>query len=376
MKNPFVTSGYAGAEYFCDRVKETETMISLVTNGNDVALISPRRIGKTDLIRHCFSKKEITEEYYTFIIDIYATSSLRDFVNVLGKTIIDTLRPKGRKVWEKFINILSSLRSEISFDINGMPTWSVGIGDISNPSSTLDEIFNYLSCADKPCIVAIDEFQQITKYADGNNMEALLRTYIQRCSNATFIFSGSQRHLMGEIFTSPARPFFQSVTLFNLHPIDKEKYKEFCAGHFNKGGKDIEYDVIDELYSRFNSTTSYMQRVMNILYSRTAKGEVCDASMIDDAVDSLLDLSSDTYDALLYQMPEKQRNVFMAIATEGEAKAVSGGKFINKYRLSSSSSVMSAVKGLLEKDLITQDKDIYRVYDMFFPLWLKKNRMI
>lgn len=376
MKNPFVTSGYAGPEYFCDRVEETETMTALLTNGNNVALVSPRRIGKTDLLRHCFSQKTISEEYYTFIIDIYATGSLRDFVNVFGKTIIDTLRPRGRKVWEGFVNILSSLRSEISFDINGMPVWSVGIGDISNPSSTLDEIFNYLSCAGKPCIVAIDEFQQITKYPDGGSVEALLRTYIQRCRNTNFVFSGSHRHIMGEMFTSPARPFYQSVTLFNLHPINKDKYKEFCAYHFGKAGKNISHDVVDELYSRFNSVTSYMQRIMNILYSRTEKGSLCNVDMVDEAIGTLLDLSSDTYDALLYQMPEKQRNVFIAIAAEGDAKAVTGGKFVNKYRLSSPSSVMSAVKGLLEKDLITQDKDIYRVYDTFFSLWLRKNGII
>lgn len=371
-----MTSGYAGAEYFCDRVEETRTMTELLVNGNNVALISPRRIGKTDLLHHCFGQKYVKESYYTFIIDIYATSSLRDFVNVFGKAIIDVLRPFGRGVWEKFVNTVSSLRSEISFDINGLPSWSVGIGDIKNPSVTLDEIFIYLSSADKPCLVAIDEFQQITRYNDGHNVEALLRTYIQRCTNANFVFSGSHRHLMSEMFTSPARPFFQSVTLFNLNPIDKEKYKEFCAGHFNKAGKRLSDDVVDELYIRFNSITSYMQRVMNMLYSRTGSGETCSVDMVDDAIDVLLGLSSDTYGALLYQMPEKQRNVFLAIASEGDAKSVTGGKFVNKYRLPSSSSVMSAVKGLLEKDLITQDKDVYRVYDLFFVLWLRRNGMI
>ncbi len=90
---------------------------------------------------------------------------------------------------------------------NGAPVWGIGIGNIVNPEITLDEIFSYLNQADKPCLVAIDEFQQITNYAD-NRIEALLRTYIQRCTNAHFIFSGSHCHLMAEMFTSPARPFF------------------------------------------------------------------------------------------------------------------------------------------------------------------------
>lgn len=237
MDNPFVTKGYAGAQYFCDRVEETKQLVELTANGNNMALISPRRVGKTDLIRHCFHQPEIQEHFYTFHIDIYATNSLRDFVNVFGRAILDELRPKGRAVWEGFINVLRSIRSEITLDINSIPTWSLGLGDIENPAVTLDEIFQYLREADKPCLVAIDEFQQITRYSDAPNVEATLRTYIQRCINATFIFAGSKRHLMGEIFTSPSRPFYQSVLIMNLKPIPIEKYEEFAQMQFAKFGK-------------------------------------------------------------------------------------------------------------------------------------------
>ena len=126
--NPFVTSGYAGPEYFCDRVEEMQTLVDLLTNGNNVALISPRRLGKTDLIHHCFNQLEMLDDYYTFIIDIYATDSVSDFVNVLGKSILDSLKPKGRKAWEVFLNALRSVRSEITFDINNNPVWGIGVG--------------------------------------------------------------------------------------------------------------------------------------------------------------------------------------------------------------------------------------------------------
>ena len=116
MKNPFVTNGYAGPEYFCDRVEETQHITEMLTNENNIALISPRRIGKTELIHHCFAQPVIQKDYYTFIIDIYSTNSVSDLVNMFGKAIIDELRPKGRSAWEKFLMALSSLRSEISFD--------------------------------------------------------------------------------------------------------------------------------------------------------------------------------------------------------------------------------------------------------------------
>ena len=372
IRNPFVTNGYAGPKYFCDRVEETKFLVRMLTNENNIALISPRRLGKTDLIRHCFEQPEIKENYYTFIIDIYATKNLEDFVNVLGKAILDDLRSKGRSAWELFLNVVISLRSEISFDINGNPVWGVGLGTIQNPSATLDEIFRYLSKADRHCLVAIDEFQQITHYTDGANVEAALRTYIQRCPNANFVFSGSQRYLMGEMFTSPARPFYQSVTVFNLKPIPLDKYREFAIGKFEQAGKHLADGVVESLYERFDSVTSYMQKIMNYLYQLTQKGETCTLPMIDEAINYILDISSDTYEGMLYQMPEKQRNVLLAIGRDREATGISGGNFAKRHHLPSPSAVVSGVKGLLEKDFITQDKNAYKIYDQFFQLWLER----
>lgn len=374
MVNPFVTKGYAGAEYFCDRVKETQDLVQLLTNENNMALISPRRLGKTDLIRHCFNQPAIKEGYYTFMIDIYATGSLRDFVNVFGKAILEALKPRGRKVWELFVAALKSLQQELTFDMNGIPVWSLGMGNMENPAITLDEIFSYLDSADKPCLVAIDEFQQITQYPDGQNIEAALRTRIQRCQNATFVFAGSKRHLMGEIFTSPSRPFYQSVITMGLSPISEEKYTEFAVRLFEQHGKRLDAAVVHEVYSRFSGVTSCLQRVMNVLYFRTERGGRCTLEGVDDTIDYLLDLYSENYETQLSQMSEKQRIVFRAIVAEGKAKNVTGGTFIKKYRLWSASSVMSALKALLDKDFVTQEDGAYIPYDQFFALWLQRTQ--
>ena len=349
MNNPFVTNGYAGEHYFCDRVEETRSLIDLLTNGNNVALISPRRLGKTDLIYHCFDQSEIKDNYYTFLIDIYATSSLQDFVNALGRSIIDALKPFGKKALQRFLDVVASLRPDVTFDVFGMPSLGVSMGSIDKPEVSLDEIFKFLEQADRPCIVAIDEFQQIASYSGNANVEALLRTHIQRCRNANFVFSGSQRHLMDNMFTSPSRPFYQSVTLMNLKPLDLGVYRDFSG------------------------VTAYMQRLMNVLFMRTSEGDTCTVDMIDLAINYTLDMASDTYEALLRQIPEKQRNVFIAIAVEGEVENVTGGAFARKYRLPSTSSVNSAIKGLLAKDFITQAKSGgYQVYDKLFALWLRR----
>lgn len=372
MINPFVTNGYIGPEYFCDRIQETKDIIRFLTNGNNLALISPRRYGKTDLIRHCFNQPEIRDHYYTFIIDIYSTKSLSEMVNKMGRTILDALKPKGKKHWDLFLNIVHSLQTGITYDAMGQPSWNVSVGDISNPNNTLDEIFHYLQQADRPCLVAIDEFQQILKYSD-TNVEAALRTYVQYCSNANFIFMGSQRHLMGAMFVSPNRPFYQSVTIMNLGLIELEKYWDFCRVHFAAAGKELDKEVVEQLYSQFDGVTFYLQKVMNVLFMRTAKGERSRITDLQPAIDYIIDFTQLSYEDLMYQLPEKQSLVLKAIAKEGKARQITSGKFAKQYGLVSPSAVKSAVKALLEKDLITQIKDIYLIYDKFFALWLKRN---
>lgn len=372
VNNPFVTSGYIAPEYFCDREKETEELVRWLLNENNVALISTRRMGKTGLMQHCFQLPEVKESYYTFLIDIYATKTLREFVFQLGKAIMTTLKPKGQKAWELFVNSMTSLKTGFSLDMSGMPIWNIELGDVKSPEATLDEIFHYLSVADKPCIVAIDEFQQVAHYPE-KNTEALLRTYIQHCPNARFIFAGSQRHLMGEMFLSPARPFYQSVSIIHLTAIEKSKYIEFARHHFRLAHKDIDKLVISSLYDRFEGITWYLQKILNILFAITPQGTVCNEEMIEKAISFILDSYSFTYSELLYQLPEKQKELMIAICKEGKATALTSGKFIHKYSLPSSSSVQSALKGLLEKDFVTKEGAYYMVYDRFFSLWLKRS---
>lgn len=298
---------------------------------------------------------------------------MAEFVDALGQAIFAKLKPLGRKVWKRFYNALKSVQQQITFDINGNPIWGIGLGAYTSPSITLDEIFSYLNKADKPCLIAIDEFQKIAEYGGKQNVEALLRTHIQRCNNAKFIFSGSKRHLMTEIFMSPSRPFYQSAMIIGLNPIPQDKYASFALQLFQNYGKNLDTNVVRKIYPMFDGVTFCLQRVMNILFLMTPEGGQCDEEKIKDAVNYILDLGSEHYKMLYGQMSERQRGVFIAIASERKAKEITGNKFIRKHRLTSASSVVSAVKGLLDKDFITKDNEGYFVYDRFFLLWLEQN---
>lgn len=324
------------------------------------------------MIEHCFRSSELKEGYYCFFVDIYATKSLREFVFALSKTILEGLKPRGRRAIEVFLNNLRSLQTGITFDVAGNPSFNVQLGDIQYSETTLDEIFNYLAAANKPCIVAIDELQQIASYPE-KNVEAMLRTYVQHCPNAHFIFAGSQRRTMGNMFASPSRPFYQSVSMMHLESIDFNEYIRFAQRHFERAGKAIEASVVERIYERFEGITWYMQKMLNTLYAMTPSGGTCTTQLIDEALRSILDSMKYTYTEILFRMPERQKELLVAISKEGRVSGVTAGSFIKKYRLSSTSSVQAALKGLLEKDYITHEEGRYRVYDLFFGIWLKEN---
>ena len=371
IKNPFLTYGYNGPEYFCDRVMETKRLTSLLVNGNHVALISPRRMGKTGLIRHCFAQEELQRHYYLFIVDIYATKSLAEFTYSLGRTILSALKSKERKAWERFIQIVGSLRTGITLDALGQPSWNLEIGDIQSPKVSLDEIFRYLNSADKPCLVAIDEFQTIMDYPE-QNVDALLRTYIQDCNNAWFVFSGSKRHMMGEMFSSPARPFYQSASTMSLKAIPFDAYLEFISHHFQQAGKQIEAKAIQYTYEYFEGTTWYIQKICNELFAMTEQGSTCRIKEVDMAISYAVEEKNDTFQDLMTRLTAKQKTLLLALAHSEKGVQPTGGQFIRKYHLTSASAVQRSLSALQEKDIITSNNGQYFIYDYFLYYWLKQ----
>jgi Predicted ATPase (AAA+ superfamily) len=370
LQNPFVTGGYVAPEYFCDREKETGQLIKSIQNGNNVTLISTRRMGKSGLIQHCFTDMEVRKNYTTFFIDIYATKSLNDFVFLLSKNIFDQLKSSSRKILEAFLISLKSLRPEVTFDESGTPSLSLGIGDIRKPEASLDDIFSFLNASAIPCIVAIDEFQQITKYPE-TNTEALLRTYIQQSPHTRFIFSGSRRHILGEMFLSASRPFFASASTINLEAIDKQKYIEFAQKLFNSRNRDITSEAIEKIYDLFEGVTWYIQKTLNSLFGETPEGSLCSADMVTDTIILMIDSNKYTYSESMFRLPDKQGKLLIAIAKNGRVQAPTASDFVIKHNLTSASSVQAALKGLIEKEFVTRDETGYAVYDKFLEMWLK-----
>ena len=372
VTNPFIVSGKIPTELFCDRKDESKRLIQSLTNGANVVLMSPRRVGKTQLIYHCFDKSEIKDHYITIFVDILRTSSFQEFTYEFGKAVFNTLATKGQKMQKLAIATMKSLMGNITIDPATMlPTFGLAIGNIQNPAYSLEEIFHTLELAGKKCIVAIDEFQQITNYPE-KNIEAILRTHIQELSNSLFIFAGSERQLLEEMFLESSRPFYNSADIQSIDIIAEEKYSEFVQYHFNKNDKKIANDTISHVYHLFEGNTYYNQKTFREAFAQTAQGETCSLETVDNSINLMIKEADHLYSEKLSRLSLPQKELLYAIANEGRAQKITSGAFIRKHQLSSTSSVQQAIKKLLALGLVSTSSSEYFIADQLMYLWLRK----
>lgn len=370
LKNPFVIVGNIPQEYFCDRRAESARIVRTLTNQSNLLLMSARRMGKSGLIKYCFNLPEIRDNYYTFYIDILHTSSFREFVATFGQQVFDALKSRGEKTLKTLAMALRSLAGSFGYDpLSGNPTFQLEIGKIQRPEYTLQEIFDWLEHADKPCIVALDEFQQIDYYPE-KNIEALLRGYIQHLGNVNFIYAGSERHLLSEMFLSSARPFYNSTSLLYLDPIAEKEYVPFVCQRFRAYGKSIEEDTVKWAYDYLYANTFCMQKLFHEAFINTVVGGVCDLPLLQQTLEDILTEEGASYSKLLSRIPERQKELLYAIAKEHRAKRILGAKFIKDNSLASASAVQAAVRKLLEDGFVSMEQGEYYVEDVFFKLFL------
>lgn len=366
--NPFLVSGYESPEYFCDRKKETEDLLETLHNGRNITLTSPRRLGKTGLIKHIYHLIRLKDPKATVIyIDLYSTESLYDFTQAFAYAVLGQLDSNPVKALNKIVNLFKSFRPNLTVDqVTGQPKIGLDIAS-GTETSTLEQVFKYLKQSGKTCYIAFDEFQQISYYPE-KNVEALLRSYIQDLHNVHFIFSGSRAHLLGEMFLSPKRPFYQSTSEKTIGVIDEQMYYAFADGFFTAQGRSLPIEVFHYVYSLYEGYTWYIQMILNRLYSKV--GRSIDIDLAHECLREILQENEFYYQHLLQVYPKGQVKLIKAIAKEKKVKEPLAGSFISRYGLTATSSVKSALSRMLDEEIIYRAPDGYIVYDRFFGQWL------
>lgn len=367
--NPFLVTGYHSPEYFCDRRQETETMIQALYNGRNVTLIAPRRMGKTGLVKNVFYKlREQEPDIVTFYMDIYSTQALGDFIRLFASTVLGRLDSVPQKALGRVGKFIKSCRPVFTFDeLTGQPKVTIDIVP-SSEEATLREIFDYLRSSEKRCYIAIDEFQQIAEYPE-KGAEALLRSYIQFVPNINFIFAGSKQHIMQQMFHSAKRPFYQSTQTQVIDRIARDEYYRFAADFFSRQGRKLAEETFGYLYDAFDGHTWYIQTLLNRLYGYAGNPDI---GMVDYAIGEVVAESTYTYENLLAAYPASNIRLLKAIAKAGCVREINSGDFITEYRLRAASSVNSALKRLIDREMVYKTADGYIVYDRFMAIWLRQ----
>ena len=360
-----MTIGYDGPETFCDRVRETEEMLSAVQNGRNVTLIAPRRYGKTGLIHHLM--QALPDEYDKVYLDIYATRDLSDFVKEFAHAVVSSLETTSERILSALGQFFGSLRPTMTPQSDGSVKWSFDLAP-SMVKTSLEETFAYLKKRERPIVIAIDEFQQVRNYPE-YSVEALLRSYIQFLPNVRFIFAGSQLHLMSDMFVSPRGPFYNSTDILSLDVIDRDAYRDFVARFFQKAGKGFSNDAFDALYARFDGITWYVQSVLNRVWN--AADGFTSADDVDEAVHALVENRRLVFLDLLRSQSGARQSVLRAVAADGIVAAPTGKGFLERHSLGAASTVASVVEALVEKELLYRTENGYVVYDRLFGEWLR-----
>ena len=290
---------------------------------------------------------------------------------MLSREIIRKSKTTGERVLESFVDVVKSLRPGVKMDpVTGQLVFDLSLGEISHPLESIEEIFEYLEASPQPCIVAIDEFQQIADYPEKNTL-ALLRTYVQRCRNTSFIFAGSKRRMMEKLFNSPSEPFYQSCVPLYLEAIDKDAYFRFAEKHFQNAGRSLTEECFDELYRTFDGHTWYVQRILNEMYA--SNEAVLTPVQYHEALDYVIKLGEKAFEEQFRTYSNSHKQLLIAIAKEGKAAAITSMAFVRRHALKSPSTVQSSARQLYDAEVITREDDSYYISNRLFSMWIREN---
>ncbi len=361
--NPF-TLKY-NPEYFCDRENEILRLNDNISNGLNTLVHSPRRLGKSALIKHLFHQMEKKKTFETVFVDLFATQNLDDFTKTLGEAILQKYH--SRNIITGIKNLFKGLHASITFSADGTPKLNLGLGE-GQVQSGISQLFDYLEQRKRPVVVAFDEFQEIAEYPE--KAEALLRALIQNLQNVTFIYSGSSNHILQNMVYGAKQPFFQSSESLVVDKIQHDKYSDFIKQCFKKFSKEISSPAIKHFLEFTETHTYYTHLICNQAFYKS--NDFLDKYEAIEISNNYIETRKVDYFNIYHLLPLNQRNILRAIAKEGIVQKPSAVDFLIKHKLPSSSSSLQALHALVEKEMIYRSVDGYKCYDVFFRRFLER----
>ncbi len=364
--NPFRYGSIVMGKDFCGRVDLIKQIQQYIEASQNIVVYGERRVGKTSLIYEATRRQK---GYRTLQLDLMNVKSVdalcRKFLHALG-----TMEQQSG-FFERFIKSIPALRPSLSFDpITGGPSITLD-SSISLTESNLQEIVELVKKAhkSKPLVVVIDEFQAILDVRDSGAAIAELRAQIQHAPYVPFVFAGSIRHQMEEIFTSPSSPFFKSAIPLSVDSLTYEEFAPFLLSRFNTGKRGISADQLAMIFDLAGGITGDVQQLCEALWSKTEPGDEIAQEHINSAIELLISRENLSFQIILARLTSFQVKILTALAEIGGKKPTSR-EFMKKIDTHNASSITQSLDRLAQMKIIYRTQEEWKYMNPVLRLYL------
>lgn len=371
MKNPFIFGGTVSGESFCDREEESAELIRAIQNGQNVVLYSPRRFGKTSLIRRVLDQAA-AQGILTLYVDLYPAISKQKFLEIYAGALARTLSGSVESISRALRALLPKLIPKVVIQAEGAPTFEFDYDRSAPITPHLDDLLEAVHIrAQKEKVraaVVFDEFQEIAAYED-DEIERQLRSHFQNHAEVSYLFLGSKRHLMRDLFDNPNRPLYRSAQHLPLGPLPTEALQDFISTRFTQGGFAIAPQAVDGLVHLCQGHPYYSQLLCHILWERCLDAHTIAPAQVEEALTDAIRREEGAFIAIWDTLSRKQRQVLAALSRESAAQIFSDS-FLKRHDLGAAASVQKALAALIARELVDRENGDYTVVDLLFRRWI------
>lgn len=340
-------------------------------------IYSPRRYGKTSLIKEVLRRAE-QKGIFIIYVDLYPALNEEDFIRFFVNAISKEMKGSVENTFQKLKSLFKSFspRMSIEFGSDGKPNFQVKL-EKKDILPALEDVFEGLyksiKAKKQQAVVVFDEFQQISLF-ETDQMEKQLRTHIQSHRQISYIFMGSKKHLIFDMFTNPNRPFYKSTKHFPMDKIQTQELAIFIKEKFKYAKKNISNNVIKSILDTTENQPYYTQFLCHILWDITADKNTVSIDDVKLGIETVLEQENAAFSNIWETLTIKQRQVIAALAESSLEDKLFSADFLRIHKIGSVSTMQKALENLVDKDLIDKEQNRYSIIDIFLKFWILRTR--
>ncbi len=379
MENPFVYGEVVPTSAFIDRVVELDRLVGDLAAGQKVFLISPRRYGKSSLIRQALSAVA-RRGALTVDVTVSSFSSYVAFLEGYARALMAAeTRWDRARTWLK--DAIRSARTEIRYTPGDSPLGSLTVSfpsvrterDISRLAQDVFALPGRLAEARRrKVVVALDEFQAIGEF-NGGSVEHAMRAAVQHQRDVGYVFAGSEPSLM-ERMLGPRRPFYKAGPVMRLERIPADEFAAAIDTRFSRSGLKPDDGLGDAIVELAGNLPYDVQRLAHETWdeARTAGSKRVTLDLLHQALTRLLSEQETMFEALWQRLTLPQRAVLRAVVVES-GHSVLSEDVRTRHRLGGTSTVQASLNALVRDDVISRDGRRYAVVDSLLREWVARH---